>query len=126
MNIDEQIKQALNEEINELKHDNRTIDANPFKQMRVSLSGSMGWLYMLMMLLSVLFAVATFYCIYQFYHSQEVKPLIGWAVGIILMTLFTQVCKMWHWNEMGHNRVIREIKVLELQVARLSERLDKA
>lgn len=124
MNIDEQIKQALNEEINEVRHDNEVIDANPFKQMRASLSGGMGWLYVLIMVFALVFAAATFYCIYQFYYAQELKPLLGWAVGIILMALFTQVCKMWHWNEMGHNRVIREIKVLELQVARLTERLE--
>lgn len=124
MNIDEQIKQALNEEINGIKHNNQAIDANPFKQMKVSLKGSMGWIYVVAIVLAMLFALATFYCIYQFYHAQELKPLIGWGVGIVVTSLLTQVCKMWHWNEMGHNRVIREIKVLELQVAHLNERLE--
>ncbi len=125
MNIDEQIKQALGEELQDIKSGNDRIDANPFKQMQASLTGRMGWLYVVVMILTVLCALATFYCIYQFYHAQEIKPLIAWGVGITVMALFTQVCKMWHWNELGHNRVIREIKLLELQVARLHEKANR-
>ncbi|MCX7554532.1 hypothetical protein OS175_11630 [Marinicella sp. S1101] len=123
MNIDEQIKQALEEEINEIRHDHQVIDANPFKQMKASFKGEMGWMYLLVMAFTTLFALGAFYCVYEFYHAQELKPLLAWAVGIIVLTLLTQISKMWYWSEMGHNRVIREVKVLELQVARLNERV---
>lgn len=121
MNIDQQIKQALSEEVQGIKLNNDVIDANPFKQMKASFSGRMGWIYRLVIFFSTLFALGTVYCGYQFYYAQEVKALIAWAVGIVLLALFTQISKMWYWTEMGHNRVIREIKVLELQVAQLKE-----
>ena len=113
MNIDQQIKQALGEEIKDLKHNNDVIDANPFKQMKASFSGKMGWMYLLVIIVTSLFFIGMVYCAYMFYQAQEVKMLLGWG------------SKMWYWTEMGHNRVIREIKILELQVARLDEKVSK-
>lgn len=125
MNIDQQIKQALNEDFNQIVSENESIDANPFKQMKASFSGKMKWIYILVMFFSVLFFIGMVYCSYQFYHTQEVKSLLGWSIGIILLALFTQISKMWYWSELGNNRVIREVKLLELQVAYLSEQINK-
>ena len=124
MNIDQQIKQALSEEVQDIKHNNDAIDANPFKQMKASFSGKMGWIYVFVMFFSTLFAVGMVYCGFQFYYAQETKALIGWGIGIIVLALFTQISKMWYWTEMGHNRVIREVKVLELQIAQMNEKLN--
>ncbi len=125
MNIDQQIKQALSDEVKDIKHNNEVIDGNPFKQMKASFSGQMGWMYILVMLFSVLFAIGMVYCGVQFYYAQETKALIGWGIGIIVLALFTQISKMWYWTEMGHNRVIREVKVLELQIAQMNEKLKR-
>ncbi len=124
MNIDQQIKQALNEDFQQIVKDNESIDANPFKQMQASFSGKMKWIYILVMVFSVMFFVGMVYCAVQFYHTQEIKPLLGWSIGVILLALFTQISKMWYWSELGNNRVIREIKLLELQVAQLSEQVN--
>lgn len=125
MNIDQQIKQALGEEIQDIKQHNDRIDANPFKQMKASFSGKMGWMYILVIFFSSLLFLGLIYCAYQFYHAQEIKALLSWGIGIIILALFTQISKMWYWSEMGHNRVIREVKVLELQLAQLSDRINR-
>ncbi len=125
MNIDQQIKQALNEDFKKIVSNNEKIDANPFKQMKAGFSGKMKWIYLLVIFITSIFFIGMLYCGYQFYHAQEVKPLLGWGIGIIVLALFTQISKMWYWTEMGHNRVIREIKLLELQVAYLTERVSK-
>lgn len=125
MNIDEQIKQALSEEVKDIKRSNDAIDANPFKQMGASFNGQMGWMYALVMVVTFVFVVGALYCAYQFYYAQEVKAIMGWGIGIIILVLFTQISKMWYWSEMGHNRVIREVKILELQMAQMQARLDK-
>ncbi len=125
MNIDQQIKQALSEEVNELKTNNDQIDANPFKQMKAGFSGKMKWIYVLVIFFSTLFAVGMVYCAYQFYLAEALKPLLAWGIGVIILAMFTQISKMWYWTELGHNRVIREVKLLELQVAQLSEQLNK-
>lgn len=125
MNIDEQIKRALDEDVSSLKSKNDQIDANPFKQMGVSFKGKMSWMYLLVIFVTLLFFIGMVYCGYQFYLAQEMKALLGWSIGIIVLALFTQISKMWYWTELGHNRVIREVKLLELQVAYLTEQVNK-
>jgi magnesium-transporting ATPase (P-type) len=117
--IDEKIKQALSEEYQEIIKENDKIDANPFKQMSVGFKGKMAWMYILVMVFSTLFALISFYSIYQFYYETEMKSLMGWGITIIVSVLLTQITKMWLWSEMGRNRVIREIKLLELQLAQV-------
>ena len=117
--IDEKIKQALSEEYNQIIKENDKIDANPFRQMGVGFNSKMRWTYMLVMLFSVLFAILTAYSIYNFYHETEIKSLIGWATAIILFAMGTQISKMWYLSELGRNRIIREVKLLELQLAQL-------
>ena len=123
--IDEKIKQALSDEYNDIIAENDKIDANPFKQMSVSFKGKMGWMYIGVMFFGVLFTIMMFYSIYSFYHETEIKSLIGWAVAIVITAFFTQVIKMWYWSELGKNRVIREIKLLELQLAQVIKNQEK-
>jgi len=117
--IDDKIKQALSDEYQELIAENDKIDANPFKQMSAGFKGKMGWMYISVIVFGVLVTAMSIYSIYSFYHETEIKPLIGWGVTIIVTVLLTQIIKMWYWSELGHNRVIREIKLLELQLAQV-------
>ncbi len=119
--IDEKIKQALSDEYNDIIEANDKIDANPFRQMNAGFQGKMKWMYLLVIVFTTFFAVMMLYSIYSFYIETETKRLIGWAVAIIIFGLVTQVSKMWYWSELGRNRVIREIKLLELQIAQLSQ-----
>jgi len=125
MNIDEQIKQALSEEVREIKYSNEAIDDNPFKQMKVSFGGRRRWMNLLVMLFSLLFFLGMVYCAFQFYYTEEIKALIAWSVGVVVLALCTQISKMWYWSEMSHDRVIREVKVLELQIAQMQEKLNQ-
>lgn len=117
--IDDKIKQALNEEYQELISENNKIDANPFKQMSTGFKGKMGWMYIAVIVFGALVTVMSIYSIYSFYHETEIKSLIGWGVAIIVTIFLTQITKMWYWSELGNNRVIREIKLLELQLAQV-------
>jgi hypothetical protein len=124
-NIDQQIKQALNEEFNELIAENEAIEANPFKQMGAGFKGKMKWIYIQVMFFSVVFFCTAIYAIYQFYYEQDIKSLIGWGVTIIVFIVLSQLAKIWYWSELGRNRVIREVKLLELQVAHLIDRINQ-
>jgi hypothetical protein len=117
--IDDKIKQALSDEYNQLISENDSIDANPFKQMSIGFKSKMGWMYISVIIFGVLMTLMSIYSIYNFYHETEIKPLIAWGVTIIVTILLTQITKMWYWSELGRNRVIREIKLLELQLAQV-------
>jgi len=125
MNIDQQIKQALNDEFNQIVSENEHIDANPFKQMKEGFSGKMKWIYIQVVFYSVVFFGVTIFAIFRFYHAQELKSLLAWGITVVVFALMTQMAKMWYWSELGRNRVIREVKLLELQVAQLSEQISK-
>lgn len=117
--IDEKIKQALSDEYNDIIAENEKTDANPFKQMIVGFKSKMGWMYMLIVFFSTLSAFFMFYSIYKFYHETDIKTLLGWGVAIVVATMLNQMSKMWYWSELSRNRVIREVKLLELQVAQV-------
>ena len=123
--IDDKIKQALSSEYNDIIAENDKIDANPFKQMSVGFKGKMGWMYIGVILFGVIFTIIMIYSIYSFYHETEIKSLIGWGITIVITTFLTQVTKMWYWSELGRNRVIREIKLLELQLAQVMKNQEK-
>ncbi len=123
--IDDKIKQALSDEYNEIILENERIDASPFKQMSAGFKGKMGWIYISGIILGVLITAMSIYSIYSFYHETEIKSLIGWGVTIIITVLLTQIMKMWIWSEMSTNRVIREVKILELQLAQLIKKQNK-
>ena len=117
--IDDKIKQALSNEYNEMIAENDKIDANPFKQISAGFKSKMGWIYISGIILGILITAMSVYSIYSFYHETEIKSLIGWGVAIIVTIFLTQIVKMWIWSEMSTNRVIREIKILELQLAQV-------
>ena len=123
--IDDKIKQALSDEYNDIIKENDKIDANPFRQMGVGFKGKMGWMYVGVIVFGIIFTIVSVYSIYSFYHETEIKPLIAWGITIIVTVLLTQIIKMWYWSELGHNRVIREIKLLELQLAQVIKNQDK-
>ncbi|MCF6288281.1 MAG: hypothetical protein L3J53_03470 [Proteobacteria bacterium] len=123
--IDDKIKQALSDEYNDIISENEKIDANPFKQMSVGFKGKMGWMYIAVIVFGAIVTAMSIYSIYSFYHETEIKPLIGWGVAIIISILLTQITKVWYWSELSSNRVIREIKILELQLAQVIKNQEK-
>ena len=61
----------------------------------------------------------------QFFRAEELREMIAWACGFGLGVLSVGLTKIFYWMELNRNAVTREIKRLELQVARMSERLAK-
>jgi hypothetical protein len=61
-------------------------------------------------------------CIVQFFRAQDVQPMLAWAVGFLVCFGGILGMKVWYWMELQKNTITREIKRLELQVARLAKR----
>lgn len=66
------------------------------------------------------------YSIWQFSLASEIKVLIGWAMSFGFSMAAVSMLKLWAWMEIEKNCTVREIKRLELQVARLAQRLDES
>ncbi len=67
----------------------------------------------------VLFGVFVL-CAWRFFEAVEARDMVTWGAGAVLSFFAVGMLKLWFWMEMQKNAVIREIKRLELQVARLA------
>jgi hypothetical protein len=79
--------------------------------------------------MNVFAAVITFalfgaflYCAWHMFATTDARDTVLWSVGAILTMLGVAMLKMHFWMEMNKNLVLREVKRLELQVARLASR----
>lgn len=60
------------------------------------------------------------YCAWQMFEATDVRDTVLWSVGAIIAMLGVAMLKMYFWMEINKNAVLREVKRLELQVARLA------
>lgn len=121
-NIDDEIRAALSAEDARLMEE---FDDDP-SILEVTIK-SMGdrfrWVNMVGMVFLLLFVVLGFMSAWQFYLATELKPLIGWALAVMFCITTVGMMKIWYWMLINRYDATREIKRLELQVARLSQRL---
>lgn len=73
-------------------------------------------------LLATAFTFALFfaavYCGWRFIGASEPIDAARWGAGTLLLLTMVGFVKLWFWLRMESNRVLREIKRLELQIAR--------
>ena len=55
-------------------------------------------------------------------QAEEPRALVHWATVFFVAFLAVGAIKVWYWMELQRNALIRELKRLELQVARLAQR----
>ncbi len=66
---------------------------------------------------TVMFAIGA-WAAWKFYMANDVVVMLKWA-GLAWFGLMAQIMiKIWSWMRMESNRVLREVKRLELQIAR--------
>lgn len=51
---------------------------------------------------------------FEFYHAPEVREQLLWGGFCFFNVLFISFLKVWFWLEMHSNRVLRELKRVEL------------
>jgi hypothetical protein len=65
---------------------------------------------------------AALYCGWRSFEASEPIDVARWSAGVILLMGMTGFLKLWFWLRLESNRVLREIKRLELQMARTNAR----
>jgi hypothetical protein len=120
--IDDKIKQALAAEDAELYA--QFAEEPSLLAMGLEVLNSRNrWVTAMVVCFMVVFMVSGIYSLWQFSVAQETKELIGWAMGFGFSMAAVSMMKIWAWMEIEKNSTVREIKRLELQVARLTQRL---
>ena len=81
--------------------------------------GKLAWLTAITLLVGTIATVIGFYAIWKFVTVDDVREMLLWG-GVVWAGFTTQMMiKLWSWMRMESNRVIREVKRMELQLARL-------
>lgn len=84
--------------------------------------GRMVWLNIYGMALGIAFMGLAVWFVVRFFQTSDVKAALAWGLGFVVATLFVAMLKIWFWMEIEKNTVLREVKRLELQVARLASK----
>jgi hypothetical protein len=95
------------------------------KQVSATFRGRSGWLAMVACVgipAAVIFAVVAAVC---FFRAEGLREMIAWAGGFGLGLLFATTGRLWFWMLLYKNTVLREVRRVEMQVARLSSQLNK-
>ena len=121
-NIDDEIRAALSAEDARLMEE---FDDDPsiLEVTLKSMNDRFRWVNVIGMVFLLLFVVLGFLSAWQFYLATELKPLIGWALAVMFCLTTVGMMKIWYWMLINRYDATREIKRLELQVARLSQLL---
>lgn len=67
--------------------------------------------------------VAAIFCGIRFVNASDARATALWGIAMLLAFGLLISIKIWYWLEMNRLAVMREVKRVELRVARMSERL---
>ena len=90
-----------------------------------SFRGRMRWFMAFAIVVTVAMLVAMVAAAIAFYRAEEIREMILYAMVFGIFGGGISMMKIWYWMELNKNTLTREIKRLELQVARLSSRIGK-
>jgi hypothetical protein len=96
-----------------------------WEQVIETFRGRKRWLMVLAVvaiLAFLVFAVVSAVC---FFQAEGLREMIAWAGGFGLGLVAVTAGRLWFWMEMHKNAVTREVKRVQLQLARLASQLKK-
>ncbi len=85
--------------------------------------GRSRWLVYLILVEKVIFFLLTILAAVKFFRVETVREMIAWATAFLMCLAVTMALKFWYWMELNKNAITREVKRLELEIARLAKRL---
>jgi len=121
-NIDAKIRRALEATDTDLA-DEFDGDQSMTEMVFDVFRGTQKWLTFLAIFWGLVFMAASVYGIIQLFKAQETREYILWGLGVMFCFSAISLMKIWFWMQMNRNSILREIKRVELQVARLAARL---
>lgn len=118
-NLDQAIRDALSKEDADFLA--RFQKEDPiYEQVFGVFVGRNGALNMFAAALTFAIFVAAVYCAWNLFTVTDVRESILWGLGVIVAMIAVGMLKLYFWMELNKNAVLREVKRLELQVARLA------
>ena len=88
--------------------------------------GPLSWIYWLFLVAAAGFGIFGVYAAWQFAIALEVRPLFYWGAVTGLCLVVVAVVRLIFFMQINTNRVLREVKRLELQVAQLNSQIKQS
>lgn len=120
MNIDERIRKELEDQgsaIDELTVEEKSLFGMLF---RVFTGGLARWAAFAMVLTMVIFGL-TVWCGYEFFTAASLDDRVFWGVLMLVGWHAVSTFKLWFFMEMNRHSVTREVKRVEIALARLGD-----
>jgi len=119
--VDDALRGALSDEDAEFlaRFEN---EPGSVQQMLGIFRGRFAWFHVLLLVTAIVLGPFGLYCAWRFAGADELRPLMYWGAGMAFCLLVVAVVRVLFFVQIQSNRVILEIKRLELQVARLADR----
>lgn len=115
--IERMIDEAIYEEEGELL---RQIGEEPgfFTQLFGIFGGRTGWVNVLMMVWQTVFFVAGVWAAWMFFLAADPVTQLRWGLPAAVLLIMSLMLKMMVWPSVQTNRLLREMKLIQLQLAR--------
>ena len=121
--IDQIIKESLTQE--EVKFYDELEEQNLLNQLGDLFKTKMGWLMVIMNIVNLIMFALSIYCVIQFLNTDVTNELIKWAGAAFVCWASVAMIKLFVWNQMNKNALLRELKRLELQIAAMTNKFSK-
>ncbi|HBS28054.1 MAG TPA: hypothetical protein DEB06_01075 [Phycisphaerales bacterium] len=116
--LDDRIRQALDRPADPLNPG--ADEASVFQLLGDTVRGRQRWVALFAGVVTFAFVAVSVLCAVRVYHAADTRGAILWAAGLNFSLLAVAMLKMWFWLQMDKYALLREIKRLELHIARLS------
>lgn len=114
--LDQMIEDALGEEDRALFQ--RFAERGLMGETAALFTGKMGWWNILSSLIQLALFAAAIFAAMKILTLEDPVLVMRWGVAAFVLFMAMSAIKLVHWQQMQANRIIREVKRLELQLAR--------
>lgn len=119
-NFDDDIRKALHTEGEDLAGAG---DEGMLRQVTASFKSRMRYWVAVTWFVTLLMLGLCVFAVIMFFQAEQVRDWIMYATIFLYGVTSVGLLKMWNWMEMNRNTHTREIKRLEIQIAKLAERV---
>lgn len=113
--LDRMIEEALSEEDRAIMAE--TSQRGVFEELFGQLSGRNAWIKWISYLYIAVFVVLFFWATWNFFAATDALVALRWGIGAVVAVLFVTVLKLYLFTEMQTDRIMRELKRVELMLA---------
>ncbi len=118
--LDKQIEEALDAEDRQLLE--QFGEQGLWAQAFSVYGGKQGWIAMIVTAVIFLVSIGSGVSAWKFFTATEADLAVRWGALAWFLIMIVAFMKLWLWMRMESNRVLREIKRVELQLARIQNK----